>query len=609
MRFLTPAYLIGGILIALPIVLHWLRRDVAPRVPFTAVRLLTASQIERSRRRRLRDILLLAARVIALVLLAGSFARPYLLGSATASRPTIVAIDRSFSMAAPGRIERARELARQAVAEAGDRVGVVTFDQRADVVAAIGSAADARLAVDQVQPGFAGTRYGALFDKVAELLSVDGRARLVVVTDMQRAGFDGGMVALADGVELILRDVGAPAGNLAVVDARADAGHVTATVLNAGGGPRAVDVRLETSGQVRSTRRVTISPATSVEVSFETTPSGPFDVAIDDADGYAADNVRYALNAIRTLPRVLIVSGAAGSGFYLSRALTAGGDEGPDMDVRTVQGSDFAGMSAAQLHDQTVVVLLSTHGIDRRVRDSVRSFLERGGGLVIAAADDLDASVLATVLDWTPPLRARARAARGVLTATDLRHPIFKSFAAVATNLGQVSFQRVWQVDPPDDWQVVAKYTDGAAALLERSAGQGRILLFTSDLDRRWNDFPLHPIYVPFVQEIVRYLGARAPATAALLVADVPPGVPARPGVAQQGGRTLAINVDPRESTIDRVGPAEFSRLVTRTSADTKASASRVGQLTEAKQQYWQYGLILMLGVLIAEAFVGAKGS
>ena len=112
-------------------------------------------------------------------------------------------------------MERARELARQAVAEAGDRVAVVTFDQRADTVASIGSAADARVAVDQVQPGFGGTRNGALFDKVAELLAVDGHARLVVVTDMQRAGFDGGMVALAEGVELILRDVGAPVGNLA----------------------------------------------------------------------------------------------------------------------------------------------------------------------------------------------------------------------------------------------------------------------------------------------------------------------------------------------------------------------------------------------------------
>ena len=47
MRFLTPAYLIGGILITLPIVLHWLRSDVAPRVPFSAVRLLAARPIER----------------------------------------------------------------------------------------------------------------------------------------------------------------------------------------------------------------------------------------------------------------------------------------------------------------------------------------------------------------------------------------------------------------------------------------------------------------------------------------------------------------------------------------------------------------------------------
>ena len=167
MRFLTPAYLIGGILIALPIVLHWLRRDVAPRVPFTAVRLLPASQIERSRRRRLRDILLLAARVLALRAARRLVRASVSAGSATASRPTIVAIDRSFSMAAPGRMERARELARQAVAEAGDRVGVVTFDQRADVVAAIGQCRRRpRSRSIRCRPGFAGTRYGALFDKV-----------------------------------------------------------------------------------------------------------------------------------------------------------------------------------------------------------------------------------------------------------------------------------------------------------------------------------------------------------------------------------------------------------------------------------------------------------
>src|SRR2546429_7642382 len=100
MGFLTPLYLAGGVLIALPIVLHVLRRDVAPPVPFTAVHLLRRTAVDRSRSHRLRDLLLLAARVCALLLLAGAFARPYRAAAPATSRMTVVAVDRSVSMAA-----------------------------------------------------------------------------------------------------------------------------------------------------------------------------------------------------------------------------------------------------------------------------------------------------------------------------------------------------------------------------------------------------------------------------------------------------------------------------------------------------------------------------
>ena len=40
MSFLYPIFLAGAVAIAIPIALHLLRRDVAPEVPFTAVRLL-----------------------------------------------------------------------------------------------------------------------------------------------------------------------------------------------------------------------------------------------------------------------------------------------------------------------------------------------------------------------------------------------------------------------------------------------------------------------------------------------------------------------------------------------------------------------------------------
>src|ERR671913_2602667 len=156
MSFLYPAFLLGGLAVAIPIVLHLLRRDIAPDVPFTAVRLLTKSPVERSRRRSLRDVLLLAARVAALLLLAAAFARPFAPSAASAMQPlTIIGIDRSFSMGAPGGLERALQMASAAVDETGfgDRIAVIAFDDRAEVIAQPGAAADAKVALGAVAVG------------------------------------------------------------------------------------------------------------------------------------------------------------------------------------------------------------------------------------------------------------------------------------------------------------------------------------------------------------------------------------------------------------------------------------------------------------------------
>jgi len=626
--FLTPLYLLGGLLIALPIVLHWLRRDVAPSVPFTAVRLLRGSPINRSRRRRLRDLLLLAARVLALLLLAASFARPYIAGARAAAGATIVAVDRSFSMSAPGEMARARALARTAIQEsAGDRIAVVGFDEEADVLAPFGTAADARLAVDRIDASFGSTRYAAAFQKAAELAAGAGatRVRLVLVSDLQRGGLEGGAATLPSHIELSVRDAGAPPKNLAVVEARVEGlppegrrygeggtherTGVTAVVRNFGSTAVTADVQLESSGQVRTTRRVSIGAGASTTVDFGAQAPGPVAVRVTDQDGFAADNVRYALPPARALPRVLVVGGAAGveQGFYVSRALQASGEDGPDFDVRSISAQALNALDPTDLRAQAVVVLLSTHGLDRRARALLPPFVASGGGLFIAAGPDVDESVLSTVLDWSPPLQAQDRNAGGVLAATDLRHPIFRPFDAVAANFGQVSFERVWQISPAKDWQPVARFTDGAPALVERTAGRGKILLFASDMGHRWNDFPLHAVFVPFVQESVRYLGARPAPVSSMLVDQVPAGVPRQPGVVSLQGHPVAVNVDARESTLDRLTPAEFARSIARTASEPGRLSAAAAAQTETSQHYWQYGLLLMLGALIAESFVGSR--
>jgi hypothetical protein len=54
--------------------------------------------------------------------------------------------------------------------------------------------------------------------------------------------------------------------------------------------------------------------------------------------------------------------------------------------------------------------------------------------------------------------------------------------------------------------RVAARLTDGTPLLVEKKLNEGRVLLFTSGLDNFTNDFPLHPIFVPFVEQTARYL-------------------------------------------------------------------------------------------------------
>jgi hypothetical protein len=616
MSFLTPLYLAGAALIALPIILHLLRRDVAPPVPFTAVRWLRKSPVDRSRTHRLRDLFLLLARVAALLLLAGSFARPYLTGAPSTGRTTVVAIDRSFSMAAPARFERARALARAAVDESqGDRIALVAFDDRAEVVSPAGSAADARAALAALTPGHGATRYAALFDKATELLMDEANGRVILVSDLQKSGFDDNDAVLPEGIDLQVRDAGADTSNLSVTNATIDRRHVVATVRNFGAGPRTTEVRVAADDRPAPAKRVTIPAGDAVEVAFEA-PAGVqrLKVDLDDAEGYAADNERFALAGMRTLPRILIAGGGpvATGGFYFSRALLAEAEDGADFDVRIVTGAALAAMAVDSLRDQSVIVVLSTHGLDRRAGDALRGFLEGGGGLFVAAGQDVDPSVVSTLLAWQPPLAPRDMRNAGVLAATDLRHPVLRPFDAVAANFGQVVFERAWQIDPSPAWRVVARYTNGGTALAERVSGAGRVLLFTSDVDRKWNDFPLNPAFVPFAQEVARYLGARLPAVSNYLIADVPAGVAPRPGLvsrpgAAAGNRTIAINVDPRESSVERVTSAEFQKLVTRAAGASQPRMVRLAQQTEGQQNYWRYGLMLMLAALVVEAFVGSR--
>jgi hypothetical protein len=284
-----------------------------------------------------------------------------------------------------------------------------------------------------------------------------------------------------------------------------------------------------------------------------------------------------------------------------------------------------AGISAATLGStdadllalHPAVVLLSTRGLERRGREALATYARTGGGLLIAAGPDVDGDVVADVLGQGSTLRvvatAGAKPSPRVLAPADARHPVFQRFAGATATFGLVTFQYAARISGAE-CQTLARFTTGETALLECPAGDGRALVLASDLDNRWNDFPLHASFVPFLHEAMRYLGSGRARAVEYLVADAPAAAKHTPGVVTvasepPGGapRRIAVNVDSRETDPARLSVDDFQSAVTRLK-DVGLSDARVeARQQEDRQHLWQYALALMAALLVVEGLLAAR--
>jgi hypothetical protein len=625
--FLSPLFLIGLLAAAVPILLHLLRRRAEPVVPFSAVQFLRRVPVEHARRRRLRELVLLALRTAALVLLALSFARPYLVDSEAAADAlvTIIAMDTSLSVSTPDQVTTARTLAEGVSTEApaAGTVALIRFDDRAEVVVPPTlDRSEVRAGIARVTPGAGGTRYGAMLAAASDLAG--GRpARLVVISDLQRWGWESGTPAPAPPtLDVRALDIGPPSSNLAIVDIRRVGQGVTAVVHNESETRRAVPVTLSIDGRPVATESLPLEPGRTRHVQFtvDLPKSGVLAVRVDDPDGYVADNERFLVLDPPPRPRVLAITraGGAGEAFYLERAV--GAVEGADGMLVERVGMERLVASPDLLPGYAAVVVFGSSGLDRRTADALAQAAADGTGLLFVAGPGLELAQVAAQLP--PGLGVRAGRVETPETPVsfapvDVRHPIFRPFAPDGGLLGSVRFRRVLRVTPDDDSAVLARFSDGSPALVELGGGGRRVLLFASDLASAWNDFARHPAFVPFVHELVRYLVASRPAERDVHVGQLPGMDGQHPGIvelpvaspAKDGAqvRRVAVNTEPRESQDTRMTPDAFVAAVPRTGAAAPTPRVAVARARESEQSWWRYGLALMLLGLVAESLVGRR--
>ena len=723
MSFLTPLFLAGLAALAVPLLVHLTRHERGRPLAFPSLMFLKRIPFEETSRRRLRNPWLLALRLAALGLLVAAFARPFVRDGRLAQvggagpEEVVVLVDQSYSMELGGRWQEGVSMARSVVSGLGpgDRVSIVAFSEVPRLV--LRSATDperAAAALDTLQTASLGTRLAPAVRLAASVLEASPlpRRRAVIVSDFQRAGWrrdseavfpEGTRVETMNAADA---DPGAGADNLALAglelrretangrermsararlvatgatmaaSAASASSATSASAAASAPSPAAASSPSGVSAEVvlwvddseveRAT--VVVPPAGSAPVAFRPfTLTRPFtrgELRVADA-ALQSDNALYFVASPGGGVRVVVADplGSGESNVHLRQAL--GIAEGAGFDVRVIRGAP----GAADLEGTHLVILNGGALPGGGAGDRLRTFVEGGGGLLIVVGEQ--SRTPATHADFLPAAVGPISGAPGQprrLGFVDYDHPVFEAFqGARSGDFSRAAFFRARSLDPTDG-RVLARFDDGAPALVEGRRGKGRILVWATGMDRLWNDLPLHSVYLPFVHRLAQHLGGqgelpawhRAGATVNLArlaeaadppaTADAPPVSPDAVAMDPHGGAValdpdaplltlstrgiweirppgerpdrpfaLAANVDLAESDLQPMDVAEFAAAVggtpgndaagpTSVDGDTGSSPEAVaGEAFEARQSFWRYLAVAVFVLLVLESLLGNR--
>jgi hypothetical protein len=530
MSFLAPLFLAGLTALAIPVLIHLIQRERKNVVKFPSLMFVRRVPYSSIRRRRIHNFALLALRLAVLALIVAAFARPFLRGqtlaaSTAGARDLVILLDRSYSMGHGDQWDRARRAAADAAGTLvdGDRGTLVLFAASAEMaVQPTNDRGRLQSEIHAASLSSGATRFGPALKLAGSLLAASNlpRREVVLISDFQRSGW-----APGDGLRLpagtVLTPVPIPASetrNLAVtpitIQRDQAAGHdrvtITAGVLNRSDEAlNDVSLSLEIDGLVRETARLSVQGNGSASTTFPpvivTTPNTR-GVVRAGTDALASDN---AFHFVLSPPRpvvVAVVNGGRGgrdTGLYLSRALSIG--DNPRFDAST-QAIDAL---SDVLLSRTRVAILNDVSPSDAVVARLKRWVDNGGGLFVvfgsqatwpaSAAELLPATASASV--------DRTRGGSGTLGALEYGHAVFEPFRGPRSgDFSAARFYSYRRLTPAAGAQILARFDDGAAAVVERAVGRGRVLAWASTLDLLWNDLPLKPVYLPFVHQVVRHL-------------------------------------------------------------------------------------------------------
>ncbi|MFN0127657.1 MAG: BatA domain-containing protein [Verrucomicrobiales bacterium] len=325
--------------------------------------------------------------------------------------------------------------------------------------------------------------------------------------------------------------------------------------------------------------------STSVELTLAPEKPGLMDavVRLHPADAWPMDDVRaYAVQFIDREP-VLLVDGDPGDDddrprdsweapggspfasevYYLRHALAA-----PD------RGQGHSVFDPAVTRDLSrdldarrwkAIALCNVRSLDDDTLQKLVRRVEAGCGLLIFPGDRIDLAGWRRIFDaGLSPAELELLPEPAVprpLAEWDARHPVLAGFAAREQgDLSRFILRDRIRVIPAPNAEVLASLDGDRPALVTTTRGLGRIVLFANPADRDWTDFPSERMYLPFIHALVGYAAQVGVSAAAGLPPDRPLSLSDRRSPGRHEDAVLHVSED--ESTAPFLDEESFRQAL-----------------------------------------------
>ena len=564
--FLNPSFLWGLPVVSVPILIHLLSRRKPVTSQFSSVRFIQLASTTVVRKFKLKQLLLLILRSLILLLLTLLFARPVVRRMPLfaqvegVSRSSVILIDNSYSMGyveeGESRFALAKKVARRIIkmAKRGDRAAIFLIsDEVKPLVSYLTD--DRQILRERLEEGSLSFRPTNLLPGISQgykILqeSASPNREIILITDLGINGWQG-----IDGKSIKEFD---PEVNFIVIDLNKES-LPNIAVSEVGCRRLTIGETSEISSKIRNYSKENISrlfvsvflesPSgfqigkesqekvgqgfIDLKVAGETTKdffynfpgegTYPGKVEIQE-DSLPSDNRFYFITEASKKIKVLLIDGHPGISafssetFYLSLSLSPTTSEVSSIQsplaVKVVTVDEF---SQEKLDDFSVIFLANVGKVTSSLADRLTSFVREGGGVVFSLGDNVNPHEYNLFFGNLLPaelmeVKGKAKGEKELKTIgfQDFAHPVLKVFAqGKEGDLTRASFYRYFATQVKASAKVVLGLAGDMPLLIESELpypGAGKVFLFTSTLDRDWNNLPAKPVFLPLVQQMVNYL-------------------------------------------------------------------------------------------------------